>query len=134
MINQYTFTTIQNELAALPSLGPGGVNVVNLESPSGAGARLASRPGMSSSDSADVKAAQSVASRVVFSMMLVTMRCQLEQTECRWCWAEWPFQVIQVFHASICHSSDDALSPVRPPSLGCKAIPLIRCRVESILT
>ena len=50
MISQYAFITNQDELAGLPSLGPGGVNVVNLESPSGAGAKLASRPGMSGSN------------------------------------------------------------------------------------
>ena len=45
---------------------------MNLESPSGAGARLASRPGMSS-NSADVtvRAVLSVASRMAFIMMLL---------------------------------------------------------------
>lgn len=71
MIDQYAFATNRNGLAVLPSLGPGGVNVVNLASPSAAGARLASRIGMSGSDWADVTAAPIVASRVVFNIMLV---------------------------------------------------------------
>lgn len=45
------------------------MNVVNLESPSGAGAKLASRPGMSRADA--TVAALSVASRVVLNMVLV---------------------------------------------------------------
>lgn len=59
-------------LTDLPSLGPGGVNVVNLESPSGAGARLPSRPGISS-NWADVTVAPSVAIRLYFNMMIPTI-------------------------------------------------------------
>ena len=123
MINQYAFIANQNELAGLQSLGPGGVKVVNLESPSAAGARLASRPGMSGSNWADVTATPSDASRVAFNMMLVTIRRRMKSKEHRYCWAEWPLQVYKwsTQPRFICHSNDDAVHPVRPPSLGCIA-------------
>jgi hypothetical protein len=125
-------------------LGPGGVKVVNLESPSAAGARLASRPGMSGSNRADVTAAPIVASRVVFNMMLVMNDVGWYQKSIASIGpnGHYKYRTLKVFHAFICHSSDAMIvvSPVRPPTIkprlhstSSKRVLLIRCRDEFIL-